>query len=329
MITADSVQLWNALKGIICVYKPAEVSVRNLRKKLIHKLCTDLSELDEKLRTPLINQQITSNVPLISETTNPTTNETSITRSLIENEVEVEENPTVDLSYHPLVVGPRYLHEDLSVSWSNYLGWNTSGVLIFGLRAGTQFAKYIRENRSTRAYRISGTLGKATDNGFKSGKVVERSTWKFIKEFHIQKFLSTMQASHQQKIFEMYGLDMQSQLAYELAVKGPIRPANSKIPIIYGIKCIDFQAPNFTLEIQCVNEDEQFLINLIHEIGLKLHSTAHTTGIKCIRHSCFKLEHTLLPKHWTLEHIVNNMDMCNEMLRKNEQILKQTNVALN
>lgn len=40
---------------------------------------------------------------------------------------------------------------------------------------------------------------------------------------------------------------MQSQLAYDLAVKGPIRPINSKTPILYGINCISFDGPEFTL----------------------------------------------------------------------------------
>lgn len=45
----------------------------------------------------------------------------------------------------------------------------------------------------------------------------------------------------------MCGVDMQSQLACDLAIKGPIRPINSKLPILYGIKCIDFDPPSFTI----------------------------------------------------------------------------------
>lgn len=33
------------------------------------------------------------------------------------------------LADHPLVVGPRYLIDDFVCSWSNYLGFHTSGVL--------------------------------------------------------------------------------------------------------------------------------------------------------------------------------------------------------
>jgi hypothetical protein len=43
------------------------------------------------------------------------------------------------------------------------------------------------------------------------------------------------------------GVDIQSQTAYELALQGLIKPANSKIPLLYGIKCIHFQPPDFTI----------------------------------------------------------------------------------
>ena len=48
---------------------------------------------------------------------------------------------------------------------------------------------------------------------------------------------------------------MQSQAAFDLAVKGPIRPADPKVPMIYTIKCIDFNPPEFTLgkHNYCIN----------------------------------------------------------------------------
>lgn len=35
----------------------------------------------------------------------------------------------LDLSRHPNVTGPKYKEEKLAISWSNFLGWNTSGIL--------------------------------------------------------------------------------------------------------------------------------------------------------------------------------------------------------
>ncbi|KAF7281998.1 pseudouridylate synthase TRUB2, mitochondrial [Rhynchophorus ferrugineus] len=295
--------VWNNLKGIICVFKPAELSVGRLRTMLIHKICQGMNELE--VRPPI-------------------------------NYVAIEGNPSKKLSVsvkpnladHPLVVGPRYQEQDLPVSWSNYLGWNTSGVLLFGIRSGTKQAKFIRENKPARVYKVKGVLGQATDNCFKSGKVVERSTWKHVKRHNMERFLSAMQASHQKKMFEMSGVDLQSDTAYELAKQGLIRPANSKIPIIYGIKCVEFDAPNFTIEIHCINEYETYLIQLIHEIGLKLHSTAHCTSLKCIRHSGFKLEHALLMKHWSIPNILENLATCNEILTNLDGYTPQKNSVL-
>jgi tRNA U55 pseudouridine synthase TruB len=82
------------------------------------------------------------------------------------------------------------------------------------------------------------------------------------------------------------------------------------------------------LELQCVNEYETYLRCLIHEIGVKLHSTAHCTGIQCIRHSYFTLDNALLRKHWTLQHIVTNMEDCIRIMDQHENILKQKTALL-
>lgn len=295
--------MWKALKGIVCVYKPADVSVRLLQKQFISKLCKSLNEVHVENFYDFLG--VDESAP---------------------TELTVQRCP--DLTRHPLVEGPRYEEMFVRSSWANYLGYNTSGVLLIGLRTGSLMAKRIRENKPTRAYRIKGVFGKATENAYKDGRVVERSTWKHIKSYQLERMLASMQAAHQKKMFEMCGVDMQSQLAYELAIKGPIRPANSKLPIIYGIKCVEYKGPEFTLEIQCINEYETYLKTLIHEIGVKLHSTAHCTDIKCIRHSCFTLDNALLYKHWTLENILSNMQQNKELLKDNSDLLKQDNIAL-
>jgi hypothetical protein len=112
---------------------------------------------------------------------------------------------------------------------------------------------------------VSGRLGEATENGFKNEKVVERSTWTHIRPHHLNNLLSVMQASHQKEMFKYIlncsientffvvlfvrscGVDIQSESAYELASQGPIRPANSKVPVLYGIKCVAFEPPDFTI----------------------------------------------------------------------------------
>ncbi|KAK9752958.1 P53 DNA-binding domain [Popillia japonica] len=181
-----------------------------VRRTIINKVCTELNEME--CRPPIKHVYIT---------------------------VEVKPN----LADDPLVVGERYSHDNLLCSWSNYLGQLTSGILILGLKDGTSTAKYIRENKSTRAYRIKGVFGLATEDYSKDGRAI-----------------------HQKKMFELCGVDIQSQTAYELATQGLMRPATSKTPLIYGIRCIDFKLPEFTIEIQCINEYEMYLKSLIHDI---------------------------------------------------------------
>lgn len=82
------------------------------------------------------------------------------------------------------------------------------------------------------------------------------------------------------------------------------------------------------LEIQCINEEEMYLKLLIHEIGIKLHSTAHCTGIQCIRHACFNIDHALLRKHWTLQNVVTNLEECMQMLEAHKYITKQEHSEL-
>ncbi|XP_017771216.1 PREDICTED: probable tRNA pseudouridine synthase 2 [Nicrophorus vespilloides] len=304
MLTTDAALLWRTLKGVICIYKPADTKLSHVRTTIINKLCADLNQLDCR---PPIDHVV----------------------------VEPDEKDCFDvkvvpnLADHPMVVGPRYQANDLPCSWSNFLGTSTSGVLILGLgRRGTSLAKNIRENYPTRAYRIKGVFGQSTDNNYKDGKVVERSTFWHVKLSRLERLLANMQASHQRKMFEMSGVDMQSQTAYDLAIKGPIRPANSKLPLIYGLKCVHFQPPNFTIEVQCVNEYEMYLKTLIHEIGTSLHSTAHCTGLQCIRHSHFTLDDAFLRRHWDLRHLMANMERCNKIISEHGSIVRQENATL-
>lgn len=54
---------------------------------------------------------------------------------------------------------------------------------------------------------MKGKLGEATENCYKNGKVVERSTFQHVKQANMNKLLSVMQASHQKKMFEYVLLD--------------------------------------------------------------------------------------------------------------------------
>lgn len=161
--------------------------------------------------------------------------------------------------------------------------------------------------------------------------------------------LASLQASHQKKMFELSGVDIQSQAAFELAVQGPLRPTVTNVPLIYSMRCIDFRKPYFTIgedvywfhhtdtivihficfpEIHAVNESEAYLGILINEIGLHLKTVAHCTQVRCIRQAHFTLEDALVRRHWNLETIVNNMARCRQIVKKHPEMLRQLEAAL-
>lgn len=186
----------------------------------------------------------------------------------------------------------------------------------------------MRNNQLLRVYQIKGCLGTATETNFKDSRIIARSTFTHIVPERMSSLLSSMQASHQKKMFDMAGIDVQSQTAYEMAVRGLIRPKDNAIPIIYGIRCIEFNRPDFTIELHAINENEPYMCELIHEIGLQLHSVAHCTGLRCIRFGQFSVDDSLLRRDWTLQSVITNMQLCRNLLKKYPNMYVQKNVEL-
>lgn len=65
-----------------------------------------------------------------------------------------------------------------------------------------------------------------------------------------------------------------------------------------------------------MNEREDFLLELVHIIGIKLKTVARCNSIKCVRYGPFTLEHALLPHSWTVENFVSNVQLCNSINEK-------------
>lgn len=211
---------------------------------------------------------------------------------------------------NPLVMGPHYEPDDIKFAWVTQLGKLTSGVCVVGINKGCSTAKKLHDNMYLRRFELHGRFGCATDTYHEEGKLIEKTTYAHVTRAHIDRILATWQAAHQKQMFISAGVDPQSQEAFELAVKGPIRPAGKSVPIIYSLKCVNFVAPDFVLEIECINEEELYLLKLVHELGLDLKSTAMCTRIRQVRFGHFTLDMALLRKHWTLEHILNGINHC-------------------
>lgn len=296
-VVSDARIAWKALNSIFVIYKPSMVTYYNARDTIIYNLCEDLNNMH--VRPPIKYVEIKGD-----------------TREKMK---VVAYSSYAD---HPLVVGPRYQPKDFKLVSANLLNKDISGLMICGVNDGTSLINKLKNCKLPTSYRVKGILGQATDNYFTTGKIVEKATYKFIRRDIIDKVCASMQAAHQRKMFELCGLDMQSQAAYELAVQGLIRPADKNIPMIYTIKCTDFTSPEFTLEIVCLNADDMYLKTIVHELGMQLRSVATCTEIQCFRYALFDLNIALLKKHWNLQNILDNIQICNDILKKNRYLLR-------
>lgn len=191
-----------------------------------------------------------------------------------------------------------------------------------GINKGLKLTTKIHRNRPIRVYHITGCLGQSTSTNFPDSYVTNRASFNHVSLEKINQLMSSLQASHQKKMFEECGIDLNSQAAYDLAIKGTIRPNSFKIPVLYGLKCIEYKKPEFTLEIHALNENEEYFGILIHEIGLQLHSVAYCTKIRCIRHGPFHLENSLLRHNWDLQQFMNNMNECNRIIQNHPNLIK-------
>lgn len=276
-------EAWNMLQGVFCVYKPADMTMNHLRKVLIGNLSRDLNLLKTRLATPMVAI------------------EGSVTENLV---VKVTEN----YADHPLVLGPRYQPKDIKLAWAHQLDKNISGVCILGVNSGTKGTHKVRESQLIRSYMVSGQFGRTTDTLFNDGKVIGKSTYKHVTRGRLMRTLMTIQAGHQRSALHFLGLDPQSQEAYEaLSADGLVRPGEKSPPLIYALKIVDFNLPDFTLEVSCINENAVYLQHLVHDLALRLKTTAVCTQMRCIRYGPWTLQHSLLHKHWCLEHILDNI----------------------
>lgn len=277
-------EAWRWLNGIFCVYKPPDMSIRFLRQVLASNICRDLCKMKQPTPTPFIS---------------------------IEGSVagELKLVKLKDYAKTPQVLGPPFQPKDLKISCAPTFDKKISGVCVIGVNKGGGMTNTIRESRLIRTFQIEGKFGFATDTHFHDGKIKEKSKYAHINKAMLNRVLMSIQAGHQRKASDYLGVDLQSQAAYEAIVQeGIVRPASGTPTLLYALNVIDFNPPDFTIEVSCINENGDYLAYVIHEIGMMLKSNATCTKIRCIRYGPWTLQHALLRKHWSVEHIINSIN---------------------
>lgn len=282
---------FDLLKGIFCVYKPANISCAAVRRTIIGNLCRDFNEMDVRPPSDFI------------------TIEGSVSSG---NELAVKASPS--LADHPLVVGSRYQPEDFRMACGLHLGKFTSGVLLMRVNGGYNKMTKLCNSNQLRTYELRGEFGKATDTHTPLSKIVEKATYNHITVSRLERLLGSIQSAYQVQAFKYAGVPLNSQAAYQMAATGTVRPAEKSPTLVYNIRCLELDLPYFTLEVSCVHETEAYLLQLVHEIGLRLRSCAICHRVRLTRYGVFNTDLALLRKHWTLEYVLRNIQDCRPLV---------------
>lgn len=219
------------------------------------------------------------------------------------------------LSEHPLVTGPDFQH--IRVGVGHRLDAFSSGVLVLSIGNANKVLNDLHNSRVTRDYTVEGEFGTATDDFSNQGKVVEKSTYDHITRDKLERVMAILQGANQKTLLTYSRVDMHSQEAYEMAVQGLLGPEEKSVPILLGLRCIHFEPPSFTLEIQCLNETQKYLRKVVHEIGLELRSTAMCKSVRRTRDGYFTVQQALTRNQWTCAEVMNAIHQHHSIKKKN------------
>ncbi|XP_053852596.1 pseudouridylate synthase TRUB2, mitochondrial [Vidua macroura] len=212
------------------------------------------------------------------------------------------------LADHPLVRGPRF--RKLKIGAGHRLDVKASGVFVLGIGHGNKLLTDLYNCHLTKVYTVGGLFGKASDDFSDTGNLVEKTTFDHITREKLERILAVIQGTNQKALLMYSNIDMKTQEAYELAVKGLIRPMGKSPPIITAIRCLQFALPEFQLEIHCLHETQQYLRKMVHEIGLELKSSAVCTQVRRIRDGVFTVDDALPRTQWNLQSIQEAIRNC-------------------
>ncbi|KAM7003730.1 LOW QUALITY PROTEIN: pseudouridylate synthase TRUB2, mitochondrial [Passerculus sandwichensis] len=277
------------LAGLFAVYKPAGVAWGRVREALETRLLRELNAAPQRAPRQQV-RFLPSPAP-----------EGGGAVELVAASVPV-------LADHPLVRGPRF--RKLKIGAGHRLDVKASGVFVLGIGHGNKLLTDLYNCHLTKVYTVGGLFGKATDDFSDTGNLIEKTTFDHITREKLERILAVIQGTNQKALLMYSNIDMKTQEAYELAVKGLIRPMGKSPPIITAIRCLQFALPEFQLEIHCLHETQQYLRKVVHEIGLELKSSAVCTQVRRTRDGVFTVDDALPRTQWNLQSIREAIRSC-------------------
>ncbi|XP_033119183.1 mitochondrial mRNA pseudouridine synthase Trub2-like isoform X2 [Anneissia japonica] len=220
-----------------------------------------------------------------------------------------------DLRYHPLVAGPYFNMLNIQIV-SGGLDTKSSGVLVLSVGKASKYISAYQKALLPRQYHIDIQLGIATDNYEPGGKVILKSTYHHISREKFDRVVAGLTKASKQYNTNYSGLDMQSQEAYDLAVAGKLETVTLfNQPSILSARCLNFNPPHIKLEMECLNEDSEFLRETVDFLGRSLRSSAVAFRINRIKDGPFTSNNSLLRRQWTLFNVAQSLQESKEIIK--------------
>jgi tRNA pseudouridine55 synthase len=174
-----------------------------------------------------------------------------------------------------------------------------TGVLPICVGSATRFADTVL--LGTKSYRITMTLGSSTNTYDSEGDTTAEADWSSITRKQVVESLKDFRGKFDQVPPMFSALHHNGQRLYELARKGieverPARPVETM-----SLELVEFNAPEVILDVECGHGF--YARTLVHDIGEKLVTHAHMTGLVRTHAGVFNLENTV-----TIEQVIAAAD---------------------
>ena len=174
-----------------------------------------------------------------------------------------------------------------------------TGVLPICVGSATRFADTVL--LGNKSYRITMTLGSSTNTYDSEGDTTAEADWSAVTREQVVESLNDFRGKFDQIPPMFSALHHNGQRLYELARKGieVERPARQVETM--SLDLIEFNAPEVILDVECGHGF--YARTLVHDIGEKLVTHAHMTGLVRTHAGVFNLENTV-----TIEQVIATAD---------------------
>ncbi|NQW20477.1 MAG: tRNA pseudouridine(55) synthase TruB [Chloroflexi bacterium] len=161
-----------------------------------------------------------------------------------------------------------------------------TGVLPICIGSATRFADTVL--LGTKSYRIKMLLGSSTNTYDATGDTTAEADWSAVTSDQVIDVLKGFEGKFEQVPPMFSALHHNGQRLYELARKGieverPARPVE-----VMSLELVEFNSPELVLNVECGHGF--YARSLVHDIGEKLGTHAHMTGLVRTNSGAFNIQ---------------------------------------